>query len=281
MKHRFCGMLRLIQSIVIAGTLSSQSMAEEASKPAVIEFDSFANTRSELLSRISGASKRVWLSTNFLTDAEVVSSLYIAQYRKVNVSVLIGKDKATHILSRLGYLKQVNIPVAIKPKAFYSESPTMVLIDDRLYGINSDIDYLSKARKFTLREWESGDVSSFETSFQEAAQNQETPEVKPLPLVGGQRTRKSRIHSPTTEEQGQPSSSPSLESTSKSPSPKSAETASTGETGGDGVYRYRRVKERPASGVPTKLPKMTLGQELERQRSASGTKPTPTAAGTP
>ena len=101
MKNFRRGWLQSLILIFIAGMALNTVKAEESTPPAAIEFDSFASARSDLLSRIGGASKRIWISSNFLTDAEIVSSLYIAQYRKVQISVLIGKDKASHILSRL------------------------------------------------------------------------------------------------------------------------------------------------------------------------------------
>lgn len=271
---------RILISLLVVLTPAVVVRAEDSTQSAGQDFESFSGLRTELLSRIGGASKRIWLSTNFLTDAEIVSSLYIAQYRKVQISVLLGKEKATNILSRLGYLKQVNIPVAIKPKNFYADSPTLVLLDDKLYSITSDLDYLSRAKRFVLREVDRDELSNFEASFQDAAKNQETPDVKPLPLVGGQRIRRPRIQPSATEDTAAIRSNKDLGPVpSEGPAVKS--NVASGETAGDGAYRYRRVKDRPAAGVPTKLPKMTLGQELERQRAAAGAKDSPEAAVTP
>lgn len=249
------------------------------------EFDSFGSFRTDLLARIGGASKRIWISTNFLTDAEIVSSLYIAQYRKVQISVLLGKEKANNILSRLGYLKQVNIPVAIKPKNFFGNTPTLVLLDDKLISVNSDLDYLSKHSKFVVKELESNELASFESSFQDAAKNQDTPEVRPLPLVGTQRPRKTHQPTPKTSNEkfsGTEAAGENAEQALKAADNETQQAAiAGGETGTDGVYRYRRIKERPAAGIPTKLPKMTLGQELEKKRATSANPPGPEAAGTP
>jgi hypothetical protein len=150
------------------------------------------------------------------------------------------------------------------------------LLDDTLFSIDTDLDYLTKHNKFTIKELESNEIPSFEASFQEAAKNPETPEVRPLPLVGSQRAHKSYIHSPKANEAGTNEAKSGNEGRDSQP----PALAGSG-TSADNVYRYRRVKDRPAAGVPTKLPKMTLGQELEKKRAASGNQTDPEAASTP
>jgi hypothetical protein len=249
--------------------------------PAQNDFDSFSTLRSELLAKIGGSTKRVWIATDFLTDAEIVSSLYIAQYRKVNIQVLLGRDKATTILSRLNYLKQVNIPVALRPRGFYSKSSTMILVDDKLLAINSDLDYLTKTRKFTISEAPSESLSAFESAFSEAAKNQEDLRAKPLPLVGHPRPAKGKgpdRKKMQNEADGSPiqtttvpAESSRKKDTNELQIDSNAKTAS-GTISAEGVYRYRSIKDRPTNGVATKLPKMTLSQELEKKRAAAAEK---------
>src|SRR5688572_28404829 len=81
----------------------------------VISFTTFAELRAYMLDAISGASKRIWLTTDYLTDGEIVSALYVARYRKLDVQVLFGRAKANFYMSRLAYLKNQNIPVFLQP----------------------------------------------------------------------------------------------------------------------------------------------------------------------
>src|SRR4051812_1521271 len=64
-------------------------------------FESFSDLRNEVLDYISGATQRIWLVTPYLTDGEIVSALYVAQYRKLDVKVLLGRGKANSYMSRL------------------------------------------------------------------------------------------------------------------------------------------------------------------------------------
>lgn len=268
----------LISAILLIGRPSG-AISEESATPIIDQtHGTFSNLRADLLARIGGASKQILIATNFLTDADIVSSLYIAQYRKVQISVLLGRDRASHILSRLGYLKQVNIPVALRPVSFYSEWPTIMMLDDKLFSINSELDYLSKSKTFVIKPIDGSLNPAFEKAFQEAALNKDTPTVKPLPLVGGQYKggKGRRLHQPSAQ-----SPDPSSEQASNPIQMPSKDAEIGGTTGADGVYRYRRVKDRPGAGVPTKLPKMTLREELERQRAAARARQAPQAAQSP
>jgi hypothetical protein len=92
----------------------------------ISDFDSFSKMRFEVLNLVGAAKTRIWLVTDYLTDGEVVSALFLARYRKLDVKVLLGKKKAYSYMSRLGYLRQQNIPVYIKPNNFPSGYPTQV-----------------------------------------------------------------------------------------------------------------------------------------------------------
>ena len=237
------------------------------------EFTEFSGLRSEVLTMIGGATKRVWIATDFLTDGEIVSSLYIAQYRKVQINVLLGRDRATNILSRLSYLKQVNIPVALRPRGFYSKSPTMLLIDDRLVSLNTNLDYMAKLPKFRVAVLSADEVGSFETAFLAASTNNSAPNARPLPQVGHAGGKQTRVR------QGTGHNTPIQTNTvitDKIDNPPGARTGPRGEPDReappsgtvmqDGTYRYHPVKDKPTNGVATKLPKNTITQMRQRER---------------
>ena len=246
--------------------------ARAAEAGAKTEFTEFSGLRSEVLSMIGGATKRVWIATDFLTDGEIVSSLYIAQYRKVQINVLLGRDRATNILSRLSYLKQVNIPVALRPRGFYSKSPTILLVDDNLISLNANLDYMTKLPKFRMAALSPDDVGAFESAFQAAASNT-APDARPLPQVGRAGGRQSRA------KQGSAYNAPiqtntittdridNLPSAQTEPQGEPArEAPPSGTLSPDGTYRYRPVKDKPTKGIATKLPKNTISQERQRER---------------
>ena len=242
------------------------------------EFTEFSGLRSEILTMIGGATKKIWITTDFLTDGEIVSSLYIAQYRKVQINILLGRERATNILSRLSYLKQVNIPVALRPRGFYPASPTMMLIDDKLFSINSNLDYMAKLQRLRITQVTAEEATSYETSFEAAINNNTAPDARPLPQVGHAGGRKTRSR------QGNGSNNPiqtntiggdKTENPTSTPSGEASHDApAAGTLSADGAYRYRPVKDRPINGIPTKLPRNTIIQDRQRERART----TPTGA---
>lgn len=244
------------------------------------EFRDFQSFRTELLSKIGSATKRIWIATDFLSDAEIVSSLFIAQYRKVNISVLLGKERATNILSRLNYLKQVNIPVALRPRDFYTKTPSLILIDNSVFGISTILDSSTRSSsKITLELLPSSSLPDFELKFTAAAQLQNAPKMAPLPQVGRARPNSKYYRGKDLSKSSQNterSPSHALDEQKKSMNPSESsrlapvraanETPSNQAPDRGNSYRYQAVREKAPDGVPTRLPKTTLRQELERER---------------
>ncbi len=253
------------------------------------EFSDFSSLRADVLSKIGGASKRIWVVTDFLSDAEIVSSLFIAQYRKLDISILLGKDRASHILSRLNYLKQVNIPVSLRPKDFYAKYRSIILIDNQIFGINAALDHMSKNGRYVLELLTTEQIPDFENRFSEAAKLKNAPQMAPLPQVGRARPN-SRYY------KGSESSASPSQNTPKSAPTKQIETSSAHSSASSpglsdttaiapnedpakspAGYRYRSQRNKAPEGIPTKLPKTTLRQQLEQERerlrSNESTKP--------
>lgn len=234
-------------------TSSSISPAKSSEK----NFDGFAAARSEILTLIGGATQNIRIVTDFLSDGEIVSALYIAQYRKVNVQVLLGPGRATSALSRLNFLKAQNIPVWLRPRSFMSSHPTVLLVDQNLYALNAELDYMARHRKFTLATLPAHQIPDFEQNFQTAASTGFSPTPKPTPLVGRSGSgggRKGARQNQAVQE--------------TDPYDTSTNTEHDGfqmNKNRDSHYRYSRQKDRPSTGVPTKLPKNTILQDREQQ----------------
>jgi hypothetical protein len=215
------------------------------SRPALADesrtFESFADLRNELLNDMGGATHRLWLVTDFLTDGELVSALYVAQYRKLDVQVLLGRAKANHYMSRLNYLKNQNIPAYLKPETLKPSRPTAILCDDKLYLVDGELDFMAKYKKYTVDILEGPEASSFAAAFAAAA-NLKLPAVAhQLPLVGKAGGR-GRVYVP---------------------SPASTYSAHAE----PGVYTYDHHKQPRPEGVPAKLPKSLKWEEAEHERS--------------
>ena len=204
------------------------------SRSARRELSAFSQVRSEVINMISGAGKRVWLVSNYLTDGDIVSALYIAKYRKVSVSVLLSPRYANAYMSRLKFLKSQNIPVFLLPKSWRFPEPTAILADERLVSIDGSLDFMKPKAKYTLKEHKGESKMLFIRSFQQAI-GQKVPAV-PSPRF--------RIKS----------KSPNIAEKTKSKPTYSGEN--------DGSFNYNRVKHprRAPRGVPRRLPSKTILQ---------------------
>ena len=210
-------------------------------------WDNFADVRAEVLNAIGGAQRRIWLATDFLSDGEIVSALYVAQYRKLEVQVLLGRAKSNAYMSRLNYLKTQNIPVWLKPPGFEPKLPTVMLVDDLLLTVDGELDFLARGRKFTVTTGNATHKDMFVANFPNAVQRALPAHARAVPLVGKARAATSQNHG----------------TVSKGSVYRPDLSGGPTEVGG---YKYNRVREAPPRGVPTKLPKTTIWQEREKNR---------------
>src|SRR5690348_2584680 len=98
---------RFLLACLLACTAAPRAgvaLAESETAPTTKRYETFSDLRADVLDLISAATQRLWLTTDYLTDGEIVSALYIAQYRKLDVKVLLGRAKANVYMSRLNYL---------------------------------------------------------------------------------------------------------------------------------------------------------------------------------
>lgn len=167
----------------------------------------FSELRRNVLNYISSAKARVWLATDYLTDGEIVAALYVAQYRKLNVKVLLNKKRANSYMSRLRYLKRQKISVFIKPRNFPSKYPTLLIIDNSSYEISGNLNFLDKRKQFKIINNGANKIYTFSKAFNEAILKGPVPRPRAVPLVGRAKhkpngmpisaTRKYRIYSPS------------------------------------------------------------------------------------
>jgi hypothetical protein len=205
-------------------------------------FTSFSELRAEVLNLIGATSKRLWLTTDYLTDGEIVTALYVAQYRKIDVRVLLGRAKASSYMSRLSYLKNQNIQVFLRPDGFKPQTATTILSDDKLIEIDGELDFMSKYKKFNLTLAEPTSAQAYATAFGTAAAQQIPANQRALPLVGRQRTPWPSADTPaapvTPVKSRLPASEPQIDSSDE-----------------QAAYIYNRKPMPRPDGVATKLPK--------------------------
>lgn len=214
-------------------------------------FSSFTQFRHTLLNILGSAKTRILLNTDFLSDGEIVTALYLAQYRKVEVQVFLGRHRANHYLSRLKYLKRQRIPVYLTPQSFPKTSPTVLIVDQRAYGANSSLDYKSSRTYFTLQAYSKSTQKKLAKAFKTALKNPTPARAAPTPLVG-RGHRQPRVMSRQTPRYRQ-SGSP------------------------DQSYNYdHRPQQRKApKGMPKALPKETIFQMKQRVKEQGNLPPVP------
>lgn len=220
------------------------------------QFMSFPGLRSEVLNLIGSAKERIWLSTNFLSDGEIVTALYVAKYRKLDVVTLLDRKQANNYMSRLDYLKRQNIPVFLKPERFPISFPTALIIDNNIYAINANLDFLTAARSFQIEGISESLAQTWGKAF-ESARAQAIPAVaRPMPQVGRIGVHRNYYR-------------PSMDGTGSKGAPQYKE---------DGSYNYDRSgssRDKIPEGVAKKLPKETIYQQRykSKQPSEGGSNP--------
>jgi hypothetical protein len=211
----------------------------------------YGSFRDFLLSEMAKAQRRVWLYTEYLSDGDISSSLFLAKYRKLDVQVLLGSQKAQKYMSRLSNLKANQIDVFLKPKNFRIDDHTVMLIDDRLLRVNHDLDFMTTAQEFVVNFGQTQDSYEFSRKFSLAMEQKKPAIPKPLPAVGRAHSGPSEVYSPPSRGND---SQKSDDNTPKNLAPESSE-----------AYHYKRIKEKKPPEVPDRLPKVLKYQERDRE----------------
>lgn len=244
--------------IVCAFLLADATLALGTGDYEQKQFDTFPKLRHEVLEVISGATERVWISTDYLTDGEIVSALFLALYRKLDVQVLLGRQKANGYMSRLNYLKNQKVPVFLKPHNYKTKHLTGVLADNRLMYTNANLNFMAKYKQFTATFPDPDEVVRFTNDFVKAAGLQIKAYARPVPLVGRPRYQNSKRS--TVSRAQLPRTVPSYQRSDQS----------------TGAYTYDKADRNRPAYMPSKLPKDTKWEKKmqdEAQRNSGGSNP--------
>jgi hypothetical protein len=234
-----------VAAVVMASMLSATTVSL-ADSVATRRFEDFPTLRNDLLEMIGSATTRIWLVSDFLSDGELVAALYIAQYRKINVQVLLGQEKANKYMSRLSFLRSQGIPVFLAPQQFPNFGATAALIDEKLLSIDSELDFMSKGRPYTITYEGFPRTRQFMTSFADAVNQKIPAPIRPMRVAIRSQEQKDRF-----------TQFRSIQSR--------AEAARRREDVQD-TYYYRGASPKRPDEVPSALPKKTKWQlRLEKQ----------------
>ncbi len=142
----------------------------------------FDDLRHNILELIGTSRKRVWLFTDYLTDGEIASALFLAKYRNLDVKVYLGRDLLSAPQSRFPYLRGQSVPVYLRPRNGYTVS-TLLMVDQHLYGFNRDLNGFNRVGGADILQASPADVKAFVGWLRDIMEN---PEIAyPKPRKGG------------------------------------------------------------------------------------------------
>ena len=75
---------------------SSQAPQSPQTSPSFVsrDFSEFTELRNQILNLMGLAQNRIVIVTDFLSDGEISTALFLAKYRKIQVRVFLGQKKA-------------------------------------------------------------------------------------------------------------------------------------------------------------------------------------------
>ncbi|MBC7532794.1 MAG: hypothetical protein H7318_14570 [Oligoflexus sp.] len=132
----------------------------------------FDDLRHNILELIGTGRKRVWLLTDYMSDGEIASTLFLAKYRNLDVKVYLGRDQLNVSGSRLSYLRGQSVPTYLRPRTGYT-TPTLLFVDSRLYGITRDMNTLQRLGTAEIVQASPADVKAFVSWLKDVMENPE------------------------------------------------------------------------------------------------------------
>lgn len=173
--------IRVVLTLVLLLGSSSTTLAAGGVHKS---WTTFRGIRHEVLNLIGSARKQIWMSTSYFTDGEIVSAVYLARYRGIDVRVLLGRQKSRAYMSRLNYLKKQKTPVYLIPPGFPAVAESSLLVDSTLYLLDTPLDFLTRRRSFTLRQANPKEARRWIDAFAAAMANPVEAIPRRIPLVG-------------------------------------------------------------------------------------------------
>lgn len=203
----------------------------------------FDDLRHNILELIGSGRKRVWLLTDYLSDGEIASALFLAKYRNLDVKVYLGRDSLNASGSRLPYLRGQSVPTYLRPRTGYT-TPTLLFVDSKLYGVTRDLNTLQRLGTAELIQASPADVKAFVSWLKDVMEN---PEIAYPRAFRGGRTPKEPFQ---------------------------------GDSEGSYNYDRRSNRTKAPEGVTRELPRVPKWKQTEELKKRGITVPTEEAATT-
>ena len=105
------------------------------------KFESYAVFKDELFAAIGKAKKRVAVVTQYLSDGDLATALYMAKIRGVIVIAVLDSREARKVFSRHNYLARTGVPTYLrKLSGTDMGGSTTVVIDDAAWRLDVHLD---------------------------------------------------------------------------------------------------------------------------------------------
>ncbi|MFK7825115.1 MAG: hypothetical protein AB8G05_13245 [Oligoflexales bacterium] len=111
-------------------------------------YQDYSQHLSQLISRAGGA---VWIASSKLNDGDITNSLFLSQYRQVQVAVLLASNSIKHFSSQFPWLQAHQIPVRLTKQNLFRTWPTFIIIDGSLLLASVSLDPSVRKGKFLIR----------------------------------------------------------------------------------------------------------------------------------
>ncbi len=244
--------------VLLLSVFSVSALKGAEQSPAL--FENYDAMRQFLIKELNSAKKRIWVATDYFTDNEIATALFVAKYRNIDVNILIGGTKANAHMSRVRFFKNNNVPVFQIPNNFVQETPTSVFIDDQLLNIDIPLNFMEVAGRVNIFYGTNPKKSQYDAAFAQALKKNIDPYYKPSNLPSSQNihvsNRKQKYYLPP------PDQSPFQQSSLY----KGRSIYKTDLDEDTFIYSLQK-EERPAY-IPSQLPEKTLSGETAVKKRA-------------
>lgn len=115
-------------------------------------YSNYLDLQQHVLELMRSAKRRIWLTSRYLNDDEVVLGLYVARYRRVDIRVGVSKSQAMSRGSKYQALKNENIHIRLLNLKESTSSPSSLVVDDKGYRISTNFDPTNDSERFELVE---------------------------------------------------------------------------------------------------------------------------------
>ena len=146
-------MMRLLGGIVMGVVVSGSALAVRP----VQRFAAFDKLSDKVVAAITSAKHRVWLVSSFMSDYDISLALYLAAMRQLDVRVVLGQERWQDLLSQYDYLRTQRVVVRLATAI----DTTVLICDNKMYRINSNLDFLSERRNLVWRRITRPDIKSY------------------------------------------------------------------------------------------------------------------------